>query len=405
MEVKLREGSAHIASIRPIHPFPARMAPDLALDFLSTLRRGSIVLDPMAGSGTVLRHALSLGHRAIGFDMDPLSVLISSVWTRPIRRLDVMRELDSLLTDCELVDLRKDKLPWVRDTGTWEFVKYWFDVCQRRQLHRVAYCLFVRSQMRLGPRRRAAVDVLRVALSRIIITKEQKASLARDTSHSRPHRVLTKSVYDVIDGFTKSTYQLADLLDGYREGAAADVRLGDARSLQLPDRTIDAVVTSPPYLNAIDYIRGHRLSLVWLGYSIRDLRKIRGTSIGAERGVDQLTPDIRKISKAIYSGRKLPGHINAMIYRYGGDLLAMAKEISRVLKKRGSATFVVGNSCLRGCFIKNSEGVLMASRMAGLSLIGLEERELPMSSRYLPFTAAGSLSKRMRTETILTFRK
>lgn len=65
--------------IRTIHPFPARMAPELALSALASLKKGSIVLDPMAGSGTVLRQALALGHRAIGFDMDPLAVLMSRV--------------------------------------------------------------------------------------------------------------------------------------------------------------------------------------------------------------------------------------------------------------------------------------------------------------------------------------
>jgi hypothetical protein len=30
-------------------------------------------------------------------------------------------------------------------------------------------------------------------------------------------------------------------------------------------------------------------------------------------------------------------------------------------------------------------------------------RDLPTNSRYLPMTSAGSLSKRMRTESVLTF--
>ena len=67
--------------IRSIHPFPARMAPGLALDSLSALKPQSVVLDPMSGSGTVLRQALELGHEAIGFDVDPLAVLMATVWT------------------------------------------------------------------------------------------------------------------------------------------------------------------------------------------------------------------------------------------------------------------------------------------------------------------------------------
>jgi tRNA G10 N-methylase Trm11 len=57
------------------------MAPELAIAELTNLKPNSIVLDPMAGSGTVVRHASELGLRAVGFDLDPLAVLMSRAWT------------------------------------------------------------------------------------------------------------------------------------------------------------------------------------------------------------------------------------------------------------------------------------------------------------------------------------
>src|SRR5690606_25288240 len=95
------------------------------------------------------------------------------------------------------------------DRETDAFMKYWFGDLQRRDLQRIAYVLHKRRLSKLGERRKAAVNALMVALSRIIVTKDQGASLARDTSHSRPHKVAEESSYDVFFGFERSVAALA----------------------------------------------------------------------------------------------------------------------------------------------------------------------------------------------------
>lgn len=70
---------------KPIHPFPARMAADIALKELASFPPRSLILDPMAGSGTVLRAAAEQGYKGLGFDLDPLAVLMTKVWTTYVR--------------------------------------------------------------------------------------------------------------------------------------------------------------------------------------------------------------------------------------------------------------------------------------------------------------------------------
>ncbi|WP_049411983.1 hypothetical protein [Stenotrophomonas maltophilia] len=394
--------------LRTVHPFPARMAPELALNSLASLPANSVVLDPMAGSGTVLRQALSMGHQAVGFDMDPLAVLMSRVWTSVVDQASVHRELEALLAESEYVDLRTERLPW-HDEETQKFVRYWFGDEQRKALTRLSIVMDRRRRSTRSAARRSALDVLQVAMSRIIVTKEQCASLARDTSHSRPHRVTLTSSYDVIDGFKRSVAQLTARLQANQtisnEQGTVSVSLGDARAIALKDRSVDAIMTSPPYLNAIDYMRGHRLSLVWLGYSISELRAIRSNTIGAERSYDAECSTAENIAGAMCELERLAPNLRRMVVRYAGDLDRMMRQAARVLRSNGTATYVLGNSCLKEVFIKNSEGVASAGAHAGLSLISVAERELPAASRYLPVTETGSLSKRMRTETILTFRR
>ncbi|MFZ6769650.1 hypothetical protein ACO0LM_21560 [Undibacterium sp. Di26W] len=395
--------------IRTIHPFPARMAPELALATLSNLAPGSTVLDPMSGSGTVIRQAAEMGHKPIGFDMDPLAVLMSKVWTSPVDDELIGNVADSLLKDVIDLDSKDVWLPWIDESiQTTEFIDYWFGKQQQMELRKIAYVLHKFSECRFSKAKHSAADVVRIALSRIIITKEQSASLARDTSHSRPHKVTDSSDYDISEGLQRSLNQVRKrLLENPPTGESL-IKLGDARSLKAMKReSVDAVLTSPPYLNAIDYLRGHRMSLVWLGHRIEDLRGVRSSSIGAERAPDKpiKTDRFDPIQRAMCDLSELPTKHQSMIERYSEDVYRMVSEIARVTKPGGTATFVVGNSCLKGIFIQNSAGVAIAASMHGLKELRTYERDLPSNSRYLPMTKDGALGKRMRTETIISFER
>ncbi|TPJ53576.1 site-specific DNA-methyltransferase [Mesorhizobium sp. B2-7-1] len=393
---------------KTIHPFPARMAPELALLSLQTLKPNSVVLDPMVGSGTVLRQATDLGLQGIGFDVDPLAVLIAGVWTTPVD----LAKLDSLfertLREAKALVDEEILLPWIdNDQETARFIEYWFGIEQRKALRAIAYVFRSIDQEKDDAYEQAELDVLRVSLSRIIITKEMCASLARDTSHSRPHKVSESSDYNVFAGFDRSFRILRKRLHDFPPKRKATVQMGDARTLtSVNDSSIDAVLTSPPYLNAIDYLRGHRLALVWFGLTCSEIRTIRAGSIGTERGLQISAEDdaFVKIKKAAGDVSALPSSYDRMIDRYVVDLIGMTAETARVLRAGAVATFVVGNSCLKGVFISNANSVATAATYSGLKEVKRFDRELPTRSRYLPLSN-GALSKRMRTETILSFIK
>lgn len=103
----------------------------------------------------------------------------------------------------------------------------------------------------------------------------------------------------------------------------------------------------------------------------------------------------------------LPSKQQKIVLQYATDIREFVGKISRVLKPGGRCVYVVGNSCLRGVFIKNSSAVAVASQLLGLKLVDEAERELPESSRYLPITVErdNSIGRRMRTEMVMTFEK
>ncbi|MGR9168607.1 hypothetical protein [Rhizobium sp. KDH_Rht_773_N] len=390
--------------MKHIHPFPARMAPEIALEKIQSLNPGQTVLDPMTGSGMVLSQAVRSGINAIGVDLDPLAELISRVGATSVDEDEVRAGLNALLERCAAMS-DEVFLSWIdEDVETADFIDFWFAPKQKEQLRKLSFHL-IAQPVNISE---GALDVLKVALSRLIITKEPKASLARDTAHSRPHRTIRENDFDVFSAMQPSLNHVLSALDSPSVKTRAETFLGDARKLTVVENnSIDCIVTSPPYLNAIDYMRGHRMSLVWLGYRLEDLRKIRGSAIGAERALNSKLSDDFTDMLVDLGLDQLENKNKYMLDRYFSDLVQQAKEAYRVLKKGSIGTYVIGNSTIRGTYVRNSELLKRAGALAGFEVLGETEREIPDHRRYMPMavTTGNSLASRMRTEHIIDFRK
>jgi hypothetical protein len=394
----------------PIHPFPARMAPGIALDALGDDRTQLKVLDPMAGSGTVLAVARANGHKAIGVDLDPLAVLLADVWTRTIDPEEVHDKaaevLDRAKTAFRTLSTGQ-AYPSGSDEKTRQFIRYWFDDYARRQLAALAVSI---SRVRDEATRNA----LWCGFSRLIITKSAGASLAMDLSHSRPHREFDRAPVKPFGRFLTAVRTVVSNCPqkGHDPvGPLASVRYGDARKLDIASESIDLVLTSPPYLNAIDYLRCSKFSLVWMGYQVDRLRAIRGESIGAEASSEMATetPWVHALITQLGIAKKLSTRHYGVLARYVLDMGGALSQVSRVLKKGGRAVYVVGDSTVRGVFVRNSEIVRAVAENSGLVLHKRRSRALPANRRYLPPPKKGagsaSIEGRMRREVVLAFMK
>ncbi|MFY9268566.1 MAG: hypothetical protein WAO55_02330 [Candidatus Manganitrophaceae bacterium] len=394
----------------PIHPFPARMAPGIALEALGESKAPLRVLDPMAGSGTVLAVARAKGHRAFGVDVDPLAVLLAGVWTRTV---DAERVRDKA---AEVLARAKETFgsvpsgqayPVASDNETRKFIRYWFDDYARRQLASLSTAI-----RRICDN--ATRDVLWCGFSRLIITKSAGASLAMDLSHSRPHRKFTRAPVKPFNRFISAVETVVLNCPQPGSGAvgpATVVKRGDARKLDIEDGSIDLVLTSPPYLNAIDYIRCSKFSLVWMGHTVGELCQIRGGSVGAEASSEQSlkAPWVKSLIKQLGLKPALSNRDHALLARYVWDMGQALAEVSRVLRRRGRAVYVVGDSMIRGTFIPNSSIVTAVAQEHGLSLVSRQSRALPPNRRYLPPPKRGlsntTMDTRLRREIVVVFNK
>jgi len=174
---------------------------------------------------------------------------------------------------------------------------------------------------------------------------------------------------------------------------------------------VDLVLTSPPYLNAIDYVRCSKFSLVWMGYNVGDLRQVRADSVGTETARQSPLDDeeIKFIVDALKLRPKLETRNERILGKYIHDMRCAIFEVGRVLSTAGKAVYVVGENTLRGTFIRTSVIVSRLAELAGLSMRERRMRNLPANRRYMPPPSpghrGGMIEARMRREVVLTFVK
>jgi len=139
-----------------------------------------------------------------------------------------------------------------------------------------------------------AIELLLEAYKRT--TDEQRAELRRDEI------LLTME-------WTKDLLEQLEIKPGKFEVAE-----GDARSLSsIPADSVDGIVTSPPYAEAIDYLNMDAHGLLAMGFSKRKLRSLKRRMIYADK-------------------------------RYAKNMALAYYEMDRVLKPGGRVAVVIGNS-------------------------------------------------------------
>jgi DNA modification methylase len=375
-----------------LHAFAAKFPPQLPRAFICTLSKpGDVVLDPMMGSGTAVVEALLQGRRGVGLDIDPLALRLTRVKTLPLN-VDELRNVGySVLTHAhQLLSVKGDSdeieqaLNDRFDERTKEFVDYWFLPATQREL--MALALPIEAVADAAVRR-----FLELTFSSIIVTKSGGVSMARDLAHSRPHLDITKVPKNAIEQFAmrlrKNLASMAQLTQFNSIGIFATPIAGDARSIPLADNTVDLIVTSPPYANAIDYMRAHKFSLVWFGETVTQLSKLRSTYIGSERtDKTQLITD-RLPSRAeeiIVRLQEVDQSKAAILRKYFLEMRNVIFEMHRVLRPDAAAIIVVGTSTMRDMDVETHYCLADIGAELGFDVVGVAKRNLDRNRRMMP---------------------
>jgi DNA modification methylase len=400
-----REASTY--SSHALHAFAAKFPPQIPGTFIKGLTTaGETVLDPMNGSGTTTLEAYLLNRKGIGCDIDPLAVKIARVKATPLG-VDpsglipgILKNANKFLQDRESAD---NAMAARFDVKTRQFIDYWFYPETARELMAL---LFAIEEHKEGTPVR---EFLEVMFSSIIVTKSGGVSRARDLAHSRPHLDPGKKPKNAIKAFEQRLIKFAPIISGLPDHEPhAIIKQCDAKKLGLADGSVHLIVTSPPYANAIDYMRANKFSLVWLGRSITDLGRMRGGYIGSEatRNVEmgRLPSFTERILRQL---RDKDGKKEAILRKYLLEMGDAMSEMYRVLIPGRYAILVVGTSTMRGIDVKTPYCLAgIAENHVGFELIGVRHRSLDRDKRMMPFAGGRTrIEQRMGTEEVVILKK
>lgn len=406
-------GKSSTYSSHAIHAFPAKFPPQIPQTFIENLTEpGEIVLDPMMGSGTTLLEASLLNRRAIGVDIDPLALRISHTKLNP----KIVTEIEkyginvAITSEKRLEDDRANlekSLELRFSVENKKFIDYWF--LPSTQLELLALLEEIEKVKSDSVR-----SFLLLNFSAIIITKSGGVSLALDLAHTRPHRELSKKIQPAINEFRKRLKRNLQNISGYgilpTEFLTAE---GNIEKLPLSSNTVDLIVTSPPYAsNAIDYMRAHKFSLVWMGFHLSELSDLRQSYIGGDaiQGINFLP--LPPFSQTVISAlEKLDKKKSQVLHRYYSEMTIALGEMYRVLKPGKAAIVVVGNSVMRGVSTETDRCLGEIGKQAGFDLVHIGIRNLDRDKRMLPVRKNNSndnssqIEARMHQEYLLGFIK
>lgn len=350
--LKTNDSARHVHSLGR---YPSKFIPEIprwAVDSFS--RPGDLVLDPFSGSGTTAVEAILQGRRTIGTDVSPYASLLGKAktcWFDSRELMEVAGQFES--------DVRSGLKGIDAEPRSFPLDDFWFP---RKALEQIAACQKYISTS-VPPQ---FSDFMTAVLSTIVrstsFQDEGQIKVKRD-----PKKVLhgTPEPFALLpEAIRKSAARKAEYLSLLKE--KPDCRIVNVSANELVSRQIlragcvDLIVTSPPYINAMNYPMTHRAESFVLGlldpqtHTVHERRyfgservysheysKVSQFATGLFPHFDQLNAALAKI----HDGEPKRSFI---AYRFFSLMFQTLSSLSDALKQGGIIVLVAGRNTIKG---------------------------------------------------------
>ncbi len=346
-----------------LHRFAAKFVPQVPAWALDTFGgRGAVVLDPFMGSGPTQVEGVVRGGTSIGVDIDPLARFIAGAKVRPVdhERID---ELGRLLGERWRAPATERHRP-MPDVANFA---HWFGETQWGWLQSLWDSI---GALDCDDDER---DFLLVVFSSVLRWVSNADDQSQKTYVSGTLPKTSPAVPDVFWRFLRRAVDgLADLnRKRHSEALAVIPDDADATQLRLAPGSVDLAVTSPPYLDSVDYPYNMMLEYFWLGPRLgvpdrKAFNALRRRPVGAKIPAERV--DLPPALAGVVSLAAMPPSRRVAATTYFGLMERHFSEMARVLRPGARYVFVVGNSQTTSDMIPLHDALVGLAAAAGLGL-------------------------------------
>jgi DNA modification methylase len=363
-----------------------------------------IILDPFAGSGTVIVQTKMNGFKSFGVELNPLlhfigTTKINSWQTSP---LDFLQAAETLPTK-----------------------------------HKFQAPEFLKSSNQFNPKVLRNLEIIKSGIDSLKLNYEQDkqirnllllafASILIDCSNLKRSPCLgyspTKKVADdaPFHFFRRKIQQIAEdlwsLQGKYRDFILTEsqISLGNSMTFEHQEK-YDLAVTSPPYMNGLDYVINYKIEMGWLGFAdnhkelktVKDemvvcdnvskgliqnfaLQKERYTNSWIDEIKEEIAQNIEK--RGAYRRNDMP----EIVHKYFDDMHKIMKNVVSSLKNNGRFILVVGDSLIADVYLPTDLILAKIGKELGLEIESIEKARDRRS---------GQIRSYKLRETIITLKK
>ena len=355
-----------------------------------------VILDPMCGSGVLPIQSYINGRLAYGSDIDPFSILMCVAKSYPYDLASLNFEIEVIKKKLNLVRRSKDELARLAKKDENDIVEkipfihnntHWFKRFVLNDLGKVLKCIDESNDNKL---------FFQACLGAIIrnISNADPVPISglEVTSHIKEKNNGRK--IDLIDKYIERINLFYKVISKFNQEHERENRpifkVLDINNIKKIKIRPDAIIFSPPYCNAIEYYRRHRLEYMILELWNHDeilikSRDFIGSANVLMQNEDRISNDLKPLKEIMLRINMIKDRKKRLLIgKYFVDTNNYLSQFTYLLQNKGRVIIVVGDSINKDGIIPTSDLILKIAKHIGYSI--KDVYEYPIKNKRMNYT-------------------